>query len=721
MENYYNYIVILPILSTLLSLWLGIFTLSKNPKHPVIIGFALSMLSLAANETGSIIILLSSNGVATLLGMQISLIGQSVFSAACFFFSIIFARSNYREILSHRLPLIIGASIISIIFIALVNSPQFVFLPSSSTGIIDWGNNLRSNAPLFSIGRIGRYFYIYLLFVMALSIVNFENTLRSSSGTKRWQIKNLIFGIGAILAFFIYLSSQKLLFSAIKSQYIPLTSTVLIISEAIIAVFMVRHRLLNVDIFVSRYVVYNSLAILIIGIYLIFTGIIAYGVKYFRIPFSYFFSRLLIFVAIFAVIIILFNARLRRKFQLIINRHFYKHKYEFRDKWMETIDRISSKRSVEEIRMTLKEMVSETMGAKGVSLWLCDSNHLRYATVDDVAEDCKTLAQEHPILHRIKAENWPFIIDEPCKSEKEGQNKEIERLASSTGAGLCAPLMVGNEVVGFMLQGRDLSGESYRQDDFEFLKAVTTQAAVQIKNIWLTQELVTANEVDAFTKMSTFILHDLKNLTNSLSLISQNAKHNIDNPEFQKDAIRTIDSTVPRMKGLISKLSSVPKKIEIKKEEVALKALVSSVLKRLNTTGRKNVVITEEIDSIPPICIDHEAMEMVILNLITNAYEAIEKEGMIKVAASMNEGEISIKVSDTGVGISEEYIESCIFKPFRSTKKSGFGIGLYQCKTIVDAHGGKIEVESKKGAGTTFTIKLPVQRREMAEKGPENT
>ena len=251
MENYYNYIVILPILSTLLSLWLGIFTLSKNPKHPVIIGFALSMLSLAANETGSIIILLSSNGVATLLGMQISLIGQSVFSAACFFFSIIFARSNYREILSHRLPLIIGASIISIIFIALVNSPQFVFLPSSSTGIIDWGNNLRSNAPLFSIGRIGRYFYIYLLFVMALSIVNFENTLRSSSGTKRWQIKNLIFGIGAILAFFIYLSSQKLLFSAIKSQYIPLTSTVLIISEAIIAVFMVRHRLLNVDIFVS--------------------------------------------------------------------------------------------------------------------------------------------------------------------------------------------------------------------------------------------------------------------------------------------------------------------------------------------------------------------------------------------------------------------------------------------------------------------------------------
>ena len=722
MENHLNnYIVILPILSALLSLWLGIFTLSKNPKHPVTIGFALGMLSLAANETGSIIILLSSNRGITLLGMQVSLIGQSVFSAACLFFSTVFARSNYREVLSRWLPLIIGASIISIIFIVLVNSPDFIFLPSSATEAIDWGKNLKNNAPLFFIGRTGRYFYIYLLFVMVLSIVNFESTLRSSSGTKRWQIKHLIFGIGAILAFFIYISSQKLLFSSIKAQYIPLTSTILIISETMIAVFMVRHRLLNVDIFVSRYVVYNSLAILIIGIYLVSVGIIAYGVKYLHIPFSYFFIRLLIFVSIFSLIIILFNATLRRKLQLFINRHFYKHKYEFRDKWMETIDRISSKRSVEEIIRTLKDMVSETMGAKGVRLWLCDTNNWRYITVDDVATDCKTLRQDHPILKRIEAENGPFIIDKPCKPEKEGQNKEIERLASSTGSVLCAPLVVGNEVVGFILQGRDLSGESYRQDDFEFLKAITTQAAVQIKNIWLTQELIIAKEIDAFSKMSSFILHDLKNLTNSLSLISQNAKYNIDNPEFQKDAILTIDSTVPRMKGLIGRLSSVPKKIEVKREEVSLNILVHSALKRLNTDGEKNVVITEELDSIPPICIDHEAMEMVFLNLITNAYEAIEKEGIIRVTASMNEGNINIKVSDTGAGISDEYIENCVFKPFRSTKKSGFGIGLYQCKTIVDAHGGKIEVESKKGMGTTFTIKLPLRCEDSMEGGNRKT
>ena len=74
-----------------------------------------------------------------------------------------------------------------------------------------------------------------------------------------------------------------------------------------------------------------------------------------------------------------------------------------------------------------------------------------------------------------------------------------------------------------------------------------------------------AKEIEAFHRMSSFIMHDLKNLTNSLSLVSQNAKHHISNPEFQQDAIKTIDNTVLRMKGLIERLSAVPTEPELKK------------------------------------------------------------------------------------------------------------------------------------------------------------
>jgi putative PEP-CTERM system histidine kinase len=209
--------------------------------------------------------------------------------------------------------------------------------------------------------------------------------------------------------------------------------------------------------------------------------------------------------------------------------------------------------------------------------------------------------------------------------------------------------------------------------------------------------------------MSSFMMHDLKNLTNSLSLISQNARHNMDNPEFQRDAIKTIDTTVSRMKGLIERLASVPRRFELKKESVELDDVVNRAVKQAVVPQGRNVAITKEMDGIPAICIDSEAMEMVFINLLTNAYGAIEREGVVKILASEESGNVKIAVADNGIGMSDDFMRNSLFHPFKTTKKTGFGIGLYQCKTIIDAHGGRIDVESAEGEGTTFTITLPIK------------
>ncbi|MEK6678104.1 MAG: ATP-binding protein, partial [Nitrospirota bacterium] len=274
---------------------------------------------------------------------------------------------------------------------------------------------------------------------------------------------------------------------------------------------------------------------------------------------------------------------------------------------------------------------------------------------------------------------------------------------------LCSPLIADDEIIGFVLMGEDIAGESYGHDDFQLLKAISTQAAVQIKNIRLVNDLMTAKEVEAFGRMSSFIMHDLKNLTNSLSLVSQNARYNLNNPEFQKDAIKTIDSTVNRMKRLIGKLSATANRgIEINKERVDIKSQIDSAIKRLALTKNKNIAVINEINSIPQISVDSDAIEMVFFNLISNAYEAIGKDGRITVQASLSDGKVCIAVSDNGAGMSKEFMERELFKPFKTTKKSGFGIGLFQCKAIVEAHGGSIEVESEVGKGTVFAIRLPI-------------
>ena len=285
--------------------------------------------------------------------------------------------------------------------------------------------------------------------------------------------------------------------------------------------------------------------------------------------------------------------------------------------------------------------------------------------------------------------------------------KEVEEVIESTGAVLCSPMDASGELVGFILQGEDMGGESYRVDDFELLKALSTQAAVQIKNIHLAQELSTAKEVEMFHRMSSFVMHDLKNLTNSLSLISQNAKHNLGNIEFQKDAIKTIASTVDRMHGLIGRLSSLPQKIELKLELVDIKDLVEHAIKNVKIDKSKKISIKTKIDTHSLLSIDPHAIEMAIINLINNAFDAIEREGKVECRVWKENNVTKLSVADTGKGISDEFIDKFLFKPFKSSKKGGFGVGLFQSKSIIEAHNGRIVVKSKEGQGTTFTISLP--------------
>jgi hypothetical protein len=165
------------------------------------------------------------------------------------------------------------------------------------------------------------------------------------------------------------------------------------------------------------------------------------------------------------------------------------------------------------------------------------------------------------------------------------------------------------------------------------------------------------------------------------------------------------------MKRLIGKLSATANRgIEINKEKIDIKSLIDSAIKRLALTKNKDIAVINELNSIPQISVDSDAMEMVFFNLISNAYEAIGKDGRITVQASLSDGNVCITVSDNGAGMSKEFMERELFKPFKTTKKTGFGIGLFQCKAIIEAHGGSIEAESKEGKWTVFRVRLPEDR-----------
>jgi len=205
--------------------------------------------------------------------------------------------------------------------------------------------------------------------------------------------------------------------------------------------------------------------------------------------------------------------------------------------------------------------------------------------------------------------------------------------------------------------------------------------------------------------VTSFVVHDLKNSISTLEMLSLNAMDNFDDPEFQRDAIKTISRSVSNMKLLLARLSSAPRAEHLQRSAIDVRTVVQGTLDAMRP--RRGVSLVSDLQPLSPVPADAEALSRVVHNLVTNAVEAIDGEGVVTVKTYEEPGAAVLAVSDTGCGMSEEFIETSLFTPFRSTKRGGWGVGLHHVKTIVEGHQGTIDIDSKAGKGTTFTVRLP--------------
>jgi signal transduction histidine kinase len=105
---------------------------------------------------------------------------------------------------------------------------------------------------------------------------------------------------------------------------------------------------------------------------------------------------------------------------------------------------------------------------------------------------------------------------------------------------------------------------------------------------------------------------------------------------------------------------------------------------------------------------DSEQLRSVVTNLLLNASEAVGRNGRIEVKTAERDGWVTLSVSDNGCGMAPEFVRDSLFRPFKTTKKKGLGIGMFQTKMIVEAHHGHLRVQSEPGKGTAFHVSLPL-------------
>ena len=675
---------------------LAIVMLAKNARSIINLSFSIGMVSLAFMQSAWF---MASYSESPLYWLRTAFIGEIVFAISWIVFSLTFSRALHVETLKRNRVVLIALACLLIVFGFFTGSDHLLFVPES----------LFPTTVVF-IGKAGYAFYLLFILSMVYVLINLENTLRASKGVARWRIKYLLIGVGAIIAFHLFFASHVLLYRILDPELVPVSAVVIVISAFIMAFSLMRNKIMDTDVVVSRYVVYNSATLVVVGLYLLGAGLLGEGIKHFAGELDQFIYKVFIFITIVALMVFFFSDKLRRRIKVLIDKHFYHQSYDYRAQWLKTTRKLASIKTIEELLKVILEMARDTIGSKNATLWLYDKENKSFYLAENIGLTLEAnlhITGEFSMV--FKDADWIVNVNEP-----EDGMAELAAFIETTprldelSASLIVPLSAGAEILGFIVLGERIVGKDYDYEDFDILKTIAKQAAASILNVKLAEELARSREMDAFNRVSSFIMHDLKNQIYTLSLVAGNAAENMDNPEFHRDAIGTLNNTITKMKAMMAKLSSLPKGLELNKRDMDLATVVEESLDASKFNGGKSLSVIKEFGDLPRISADPVEVGKVIFNILANAYDAIDARGEIRIRSSVDNGFVNISISDNGHGMSREFIDKSLFRPFKTTKKKGFGIGLCQCKAIIEAHDGRIEVKSKEGRGTKFSVLLPL-------------
>jgi len=556
------------------------------------------------------------------------------------------------------------------------------------------------------LGRAGYVSAIFLLFISVVVIANIEQLLRNSSESSRWELKFLFLGIGAVYTAIIYISSRQMLYSErLHAGDIHILHILFLIACILIA-FSWKRSSGKTQAVVSQSAVYSFITLLGVGTYLVISGVVAsmIGSRLYNVEFPV--EALVFIIAIIGLAAIMMTTGLRNKARAWIRLNIFAGKYDYRQTWIEAARHIRSIDSQEAAARALTEIIHKSMGASDISVWVRRWNPNRLQLLSLMGDIEANPGQEtFNVVEQLMEEVEPLSLKD---LERKENTAEIMEFMKNARAALLVPLLSSNRIIGLITVGKDTSGRKYGNEGREFLHVLAGHIAGEFHKSDLLAAFISAREDEAFRSFSTFVLHDLKNFASTLSYIAQNAPKHQHNPEFQKDAFQSVYETAEKMKRICNNLRTFSGTLAADKKMCDLNQIVHSVVAALDASLGEHLKL--DLAELPQTFVDDDEVARVLQNLLLNSREAIADDGVIIVRTLNCEDNINVVVEDNGAGMSSEFLEKELFVPFRTTKSSGLGIGLFHSKKIMEAHGGSIHVESEEGKGTKIVLSFPAAK-----------
>lgn len=543
-----------------------------------------------------------------------------------------------------------------------------------------------------------------VLAVAGLALV--EQLFRNSQVQQRWAIKYLCFGLGGLFAYDFYLYANALLFNQIDYETWSARGFAYTLAVPLITIAAARNPQWSLDLFVSRRIVFHSVAIIGAGVYLLVMAAAGYYIRYVGGSWGGVLQAAFLFGAGILMFSMLFSGSLRAHVKVFFNKNFFTYRYDYRDEWLRFTRTLSEGEPGVALRERSIEAIANLVESPSGCLWLQQDGGDYVEVAHWNRARCNATLNKDAALARFMEERY-WVVNLLEYSERPELYDGLQLpdwIRDIARAWLIVPLVLHDRLQGFVILTESRAGAYFDWEVSDLLKTAGRQAASFLAQLEAAQALAVARQFESFNRMSAFVVHDLKNLVAQLSLLLSNAEKHRDNPEFFEDMLATIGFSVDKMKRLLGQLRAgathgLPGQTlelgALLNEAVAAKSDARPQPQLIQRGGK--VLITAH----------RERLLRVFGHVLQNAVEATPPTGSVTVSADELDGEVHVNVIDTGSGMDAAFISGQLFRPFESTKSTGMGIGAYECREYIREIGGRLEVASELGRGTTFTIVLP--------------
>ncbi len=592
------------------------------------------------------------------------------------------------------------------------------------------GANSRA-APLSEQSALATLFVATRIMVAISGLVLVHNLFVSSRDRLGPEVRFLAVGLGAIFAYDLNLYTLHFL---LGTQSEPLWNLRGAVNALVIPILGLSLRQPLGGVFISRGVAFNTISFSAIGLYLIAMSLLAYGLRLAGGDWGLLLQVLFLAATLIFGALVALSPAVRARLRVWIARNFYRYRYDYRAEWLRFMAKIDAaqERSADPqpIRERLVEALATVLDSPGGALFEPDgaggwhrTAHWRWPSLSVL-----TLPPADPLAtwmtQTLKVVNFSDLAEELAGRRDQLTHPGLRPPAwagREAGLWLAIPLPHRETLSGIVLIEQSLAPRALNWEDYDLLRTLGRQGASYLAEAATQAALDEARSFDQFNRRFAFVMHDLKNLVSQVALVVRNAERHLDNPEFRADMLATLQNSVTKMTDLLALLGqrtreTLPAQAHARSEPVDLAALAAAVAAALRR--RHSAIRLSGADEPAWVAGDRDRLEQMLTHLVENAIDASAPDAPVDLVLERGPAcEVCLSVIDRGHGMSPSFIRDELFRPFRSTKPGGYGIGAYEAREIARAHGGSLSVESRPGEGSRFRVRLPLDTRARVSAG----